>query len=205
MVQDALRHPIYLTSNKPMEYYYWLIPMTVVHVMVLNYVYHAPTPTSPIRFKYDRMPLMRPIRITTNTKSFWSTALVGETRKWEIIDDFQFKLRNNKYVIPSGFVFDAVSVPTPLSLFVSPIGVLLLGGLVHDYIYKYEVLLKEDKKSVSSKITRKEADEIFRDINLDHNGMTTLNYIAYYAVRLGGFIPWNEHRRNNADPLKLTQ
>ena len=41
-------------------------------------------------------------------------------------------------------------------------------------------------------------DEIFRDINIEVNGFYLLNYLAYWALRVGGFVAWNKHRNVNA-------
>jgi hypothetical protein len=49
------------------------------------------------------------------------------------------------------------------------------------------------------KITQKQADQIFRDINIEQNGFHFLNYLAYYALRLGGFVAWNGHRKRNEE------
>ena len=40
-----------------------------------------------------------------------------------------------EYVIEKGFEFDGASVPKFLAMWLSPTGVLLMGGLVHDYGY----------------------------------------------------------------------
>ena len=85
-----------------------------------------------------------------------------------------------------------------LHTWLSPVGVLLMGGLVHDYAYKYETLLKLDKTGTMGTIDQKKADQIFRDINIDNNGLFFLNYLAYWALRAGGFMAWNSHRKVNA-------
>ena len=41
-------------------------------------------------------------------------------------------------------------------------------------------------------------DETFRDINIEVNGFYFLNYLAYWALRLGGWVAWNKHRKVNA-------
>ena len=116
----------------------------------------------------------------------------------EISKDWRFELNGQKYVIPKGFVFDGASVPKFLASWLSPVGILLIGGLVHDYVYKYEVLLKADKKTTTDKMTQKEADQLFRDINIEQNGIHVLNWAAYLALRAGGFVAWNGHRKVNA-------
>jgi len=130
--------------------------------------------------------------------------LIG-TRHWEITKDFHFSLGKENFVIPKGFQFDGASVPKFLSAWLSPVGVLLIGGLVHDYTYKYQTLLKKGKKTVgpwlvgqkTDKLTQKQADVIFRDINIEQNGFIVMNYLAYWALRVGGFVAWNGHRKRD--------
>jgi len=73
----------------------------------------------------------------------------------------------------------------------------LVGGLVHDYAYKYQRLLKQNGEPTDI-MTQKQADIIFRDINIEQNGFHLLNYLAYWALRIGGFVAWNGHRKRNA-------
>lgn len=152
-----------------------------------------------IGFSAKEMPHMQPITIPTAGKGFWGAIfmwLLG-TRTWEIVKDYHFTIHGQNYVIPKGFVFDGASVPKFLASWLSPVGVLLVGGLVHDYAYKYEMLLKKGKKETSHTLTQKEADIIFRDINIEQNGFHLMNYLAYWALRLGGFVAWNGHRKRN--------
>ena len=46
-------------------------------------------------------------------------------------------------------------------------------------------------------MNQKQADIIFRDINIEQNGFHFLNYLAYWALRVGGFMAWNGHRKND--------
>ena len=157
-----------------------------------------------IGFKYKEMPTMRPIVIPTAGKGFWGAIWmwITGTRTWEISKDWNFEINGEKYVIPKGFVFDGASVPKFLASWLSPTGVLLVGGLVHDYAYKYTVFMKKGKKKiVSPPMSQKEADQIFRDINIEQNGFHLLNNLAYWALRLAGFVAWNKHRKNNCSPL----
>ena len=153
-----------------------------------------------INFKYNYMPCMRPLPIKTKGKGFWGAIwmwLTG-TRHWIVDEDWTYSIDGEEYIIPEGFQFDGASIPKFLHTWLSPVGVLLMGGLVHDYAYKYETLLKSDKKNTMGTITQKKADEIFRDINIDNNGFYFLNYLAYWALRVGGFMAWNGHRKVNA-------
>lgn len=149
-----------------------------------------------VGFVNKDMPHMKPITIPTAGKGFWGAIKIWllETRTWEITQDWHFTLQGEDYVIPKGFVFDGASVPKFLASWLSPVGVLLVGGLVHDYLYKYTVLVKKGGK-VSDPMNQKQADKLFRDISIEQNGFHLLNYLAYWALRLGGFVAWNGHRK----------
>ena len=81
------------------------------------------------------MPVLQPIPIETKNKGFWKGILLWllGKRQWEVAEDFWFTLEGGNYMIPAGFQFDGASVPKFLATFLSPTGVLLIGGLVHDY------------------------------------------------------------------------
>ena len=150
-----------------------------------------------VGFYYTEMPQMSPIKIETADKGFWKAVwmwLLG-VRHWEITKDFYFSLKGEEYVIPQGFEFDGASVPKFLAMWLSPTGVLLMGGLIHDYGYKYGTLLRSDRTSIGDK-SQKWMDTLFRDICIEQNGFKLLNYLAYWALRLGGFVAWNGHRKH---------
>ena len=154
-----------------------------------------------VNFGYKDYPHMKPVRIATKGKGFWSAILlwVFGTRHWEIAKDFHYSLNGEDYVIPKGFKFDGASVPKFLAQFLSPVGLLLIGGLIHDYGYKYKTLLLKNGKTIGDK-DQKWMDQTFRDINIEVNGFYLLNYLAYWALRVGGFVAWNKHRKVNAKP-----
>lgn len=156
-----------------------------------------------VGLSFKEMPQMKPITIETAGKGFWGAIWLWLTgsRTWEITKDWQFTVNEQNYVVPKGFVFDGASIPKFLRSWLSPVGVLLIGGLVHDYVYKYTVLLKKGKKSTTDPMTQKEADELFRDINIEQNGFHFLNNLAYWSLRVGGFVAWNGHRKVGAKAL----
>ena len=152
-----------------------------------------------VNFKYTEFPHLKPIPIATIGKGFWGELLLWffGTRHWEVVKDFNYSLKGQNFVIPKGFKFDGASVPKFLAQFLSPVGVLLIGGLIHDYGYKYQTLLLKNKKTNGIR-SQKWMDEVFRDINIEVNGFYFLNYLAYWALRLGGWVAWNKHRKVNA-------
>ena len=160
-----------------------------------------------VGFTYKNMPKMSPLPIATKDKGFFKGVwmwLMG-TRHWEIVEDWHYQLGDNKFVVPAGFQFDGASVPKFLATFLSPVGVLLMGGLVHDYAYKYAGLktagTKKEQK-LEWNLDQKMSDELFRDICIEVNGFKVLNYLAYWSLRLAGFVAWNANRSRDEFDLK---
>ena len=149
-----------------------------------------------VDFKYKFMPVMSPLPIKTKDKGFWKGILMWlmGTRKWKIEQDFNYTLNDVEYKIPAGFEFDGASVPKFLATFLSPVGVLLMGGLVHDYGYKFATLMKKDGSTIGYH-DQKFMDGVFRDICIEVNGFRVLNYLAYWTLRLAGFVAWNGHKK----------
>ena len=156
--------------------------------------------TPNIKFTSKGMTHMKPIAIPTKGKGFWGGLKVWlfVSRKWEIVSDYHYNIDGQDLVIPKGFVFDGASVPKFLHTWLSPMGVLLVGGLIHDYCYKYQTLLCKGKKKAIGMKTQSQLDVIFRDVNIVQNGFRLINYLAYYGLKLGGFAAWNKHRKVNA-------
>jgi hypothetical protein len=184
-------------------YNYWMFTAVAVLIIIgwIIDLFGVDQDEDIVGFRYNEMPHMKPIRIPTAGRGFWKSiwCWFWEVRNWEIAQDWHFEVNNQQYVIPKGFVFDGASVPKFLASWLSPVGILLMGGLIHDYVYKYTVLLKKGKKGVSDTYTQKQADQLFRDINIEQNGIHVLNWAAYLALRAGGFVAWNGHRKNNCN------
>ena len=156
--------------------------------------------TSNLKFSYDELPHLQPIPIKTKGKGFWKGIIMWllGTRNWVILKDFKYTMNGTNYVIPKGFSFDGASIPKFLRTFFSPVGVLLIGGLVHDYMYKYAACKPSSEGAPLMLVNQKDSDRIFRDINIEVNGFYSMNYLAYWSLRLGGWVAWNGHRKRNA-------
>jgi len=151
------------------------------------------------KFNYTGMPHIKPLPIKTKGKGFWKAIVMWllSTRNWELTQDWKYNIDGTDYVIPKGFTFDGASIPKFLRTFFSPVGVLLIGGLVHDYMYKYTHCKPVSAKGALLVVDQKKADQIFRDINIVVNGFYTMNYLAYWSLRIGGFVAWNGHRKRD--------
>ena len=179
---------------------FWQWSLLIILVLVGWTINLLDKRKSNIKFYYKGMPKLEPVPIKTKGKGFWKGIVMWllSTRNWVITEDWKYNINGSEYVIPAGFQFDGASIPKFLRTFFSPVGVLLIGGLVHDYMYKYTACKPSTKKGSLLIVDQKKADQIFRDINIEVNGFYFMNYLAYWSLRIGGFVAWNGHRKRNA-------
>ena len=181
-----------------MKFWQWsLLILIVIIGFLVNLLDNNKKPKQ--KFSYKGMPHIKPLPIKTKGKGFWKAIVMWllSTRNWELTQDWKYNLDGTEYVIPKGFTFDGASIPKFLRTFFSPVGVLLIGGLVHDYMYKYTHCKPVSAKGALLVVDQKRADQIFRDINIVVNGFYTMNYLAYWSLRIGGFVAWNGHRKRD--------
>ena len=181
-----------------MKFWQWSILIAVVIIgAIINFTDKRAKPK--LKFNYKGMPHIKPLPIKTKGKGFWKAIVMWllSTRNWELTQDWKYNIDGTEYVIPKGFTFDGASIPKFLRTFFSPVGVLLIGGLVHDYMYKYTHCKPVSAKGALLVVDQKRADQIFRDINIVVNGFYTMNYLAYWSLRIGGFVAWNGHRKRD--------
>ena len=175
---------------------FWQWSLLILFVIIGFIINLLDKKKSNLKFSYDELPHLQPVKISTKGKGFWKGIIMWllSTRNWVLTKDWKYKINSSQYVIPAGFQFDGASIPKFLRTFFSPVGVLLIGGLVHDYMYKY-THCKPSGKGALLVVDQKRADQIFRDINIVVNGFYTMNYLAYWSLRIGGFVAWNGHRK----------
>ena len=179
---------------------FWQWSLLIILVIIGFIINLLDKKKSNLSFLYEELPHLQPVKISTKGKGFWKGIIMWllTTRNWVITKDWKYKIDGTEYVIPAGFQFDGASIPKFLRSFFSPVGVLLIGGLVHDYMYKYTACKPVNKKGALLVVDQKRADQIFRDINIEVNGFYFMNYLAYWSLRIGGFVAWNGHRKRNA-------
>ena len=178
---------------------FWQWSLLIVLVIVGYLINLLDKKKSNLKFSYGELPNLKPLPIKTKGKGFWKGILMWltSTRNWEITKDWRYKIEDIEYVIPAGFQFDGASIPKFLRAFFSPVGVLLVGGLVHDYMYKYTACKPARTNGALLVVDQKRADQIFRDINIVVNGFYSMNNLAYWSLRIGGFVAWNGHRKRD--------
>lgn len=155
------------------------------------------------------MPKLVPIRIKTKGKPFlirlwrWMTVI----REWEVVEDWEYDLPSGpRIVIPKGFIFDGASIPRPLWFLLSPTGLLLIPGLIHDFGYRYDYVWAVDPSGFAYKdkvnVGQKHWDAVFRRVGLEVNGMPMLDTIAWVALAMGGWWAWKSKRKQYAQEIK---
>ena len=154
-----------LIVSLAMKFWQWTILIAVVIIgAIINFTDKRKKPN--LKFYFKGFPELQPVAIKTKGKGFWKGIAMWllSTRNWILTKDWKYNIDGQEYVIPAGFQFDGASIPKFLRTFFSPVGVLLVGGLVHDYAYKYQTLLCKNKKDTMGIISQARADQIFRDI-----------------------------------------
>ncbi len=148
-----------------------------------------------------QMPKLTPLPIRTKNQPLpvrvwrWITYV----RKWKVAEDWHHTLPDGTtIVVPAGFEFDGASIPKPLWALLSPVGLLLIPGLIHDYAYRYDHLLALDdagnRFAYNQNAGRKYWDRLFKEVGWDVNGLALIDMIAWLALYLFGWLAWNRRR-----------
>lgn len=106
----------------------------------------------------------------------------GETYRVE--SGLAWSYNGTGYSVPRGFLIDGASIPRFYRWRFSPWGKWIRAATVHDWLYR----TKEHG------LSRKEADQIFRELMKQEGvGWWTRN-VMYRAVRFGGWKAWRLNR-----------
>lgn len=121
---------------------------------------------------------------------------VGDN-EWKVIEPFTYKIGNvdsNKFVtVPVDYVTDFASIPRILWSILPPWGRYGKAAVIHDYLYSvhcYTEVVGTDVKTVD--ISRKDADNIFREAMQVLKVNSIVSYGMWKAVRWFGSKAWND-------------
>lgn len=153
-----------------------------------------------MKFLYREMPHLQPIPIKTKGNNFITKIVIWlfSSRKWKLIKNWVFTWEGVDYLIPRGFIFDGASVPRIFWFILSPVGLLLIQGLIHDFGFKYNCLRLNTRKKT---LVFEDAGQLFFDnlffkVGCEINGLPIINGIPWFMLRLFGHSAWNKHRKN---------
>ncbi len=155
-----------------------------------------------------KMPVLLPLPIPTKNRTFIMRLLVWlfDIRKWQLVENWHFELDNGvEIVIPKDFSFDGASIPRIFWAILSPVGLLLIPGLIHDYGYRFNLIWQKtasgDLAPYMEDVGQKAWDDLFKTVGVQVNGFAVIDYIAWLGLRIGGCFAWNRHRDANQTPV----
>jgi hypothetical protein len=123
-----------------------------------------------------------------------------EIRRWRLLENWFYAWEGGYVIIPKGFEFDGASIPRPFWFFLSPVGLLLIPGLIHDYGYRFGFLWKISAGELAKtglEEKRHYWDKVFKDVGKAVNGFAIIDWIAWLALWLfggGAWRDWEGHR-----------
>ena len=119
----------------------------------------------------------------------------GDTGEWELTGDLIYIGRRDQFLVPTGFTTDFASIPRFFQTLIPKNGKYDAAAIVHDYLYRHQPLVASRITRDMKRITRKDADGIFRRIMKELGVGWFRRSLMYRAVRLGGGIPWAKSRK----------
>lgn len=155
----------------------------------------------------NNMPTVKPVPLKTKGKMNWFKKHLKllAIRRWRLVEDYILPLGEDYgLIVPKPFVFDFASVPRIFWPLLSPVGILLVGSVFHDFGYRYNGLLivTPDRGVVFLKLSRLEIDELFKLITVKVNAMKLVPEVAEKVVNVFGHFPWVENRNEHLNVFK---
>ena len=111
---------------------------------------------------------------------------------WYLVNDLIYQTKAGEVItVPSGFDTDLASIPQIFHSIIPVNGRHRSPAIIHDYLY-----VIQDR-------TRSEADAIFLEAMESVGVRWTQRYTMYWAVRIGGGLPWNKRTKDKHANLQL--
>jgi len=145
----------------------------------------------------NKQPKIKAVPRFDKSTPFWKCLFIWLTtnKKWEVAEDVRYKLESGETIlVKKGFVFDGASIPRILRPIISPVGILLVPSVFHDFAYQNKFVLKtSSNRTYFYKQTsdRKYWDSLFKDMSKETHSLKIISILAWAAVRVGGFFSWN--------------
>ena len=186
-----------------------IITISLIVYVVLFILYKIKKPEADPVIDEAAMPKLMPVPIPTAQYDEWLPKVltwIFSIRTWQLTENWRYKLSDkDEIIIPKGFTFDGASIPRPLWSILSPIGLLLIPGLIHDYGYRHNMLWKINDDTVipfAENSNRQFWDELFLKVSLKINGLVLINILAWLALTLGAGYTWRRRRKEHHEPEK---
>ena len=115
---------------------------------------------------------------------------ITSEKMWRLEDEYECHFGGHKFVIQQGFLFDLASIPRLFWRLIAPYELSISAPLLHDYLYRYRGDPPAGTIEPVKVFTRRESDELFRDLMVEEGVSTWRRKVAYWAVRWFGKWAW---------------
>jgi hypothetical protein len=174
----------------------------VIIFVLLWFIYLLVKTDKDSELKPYEMPKLQPLPIPTKNQSDIMRILVWlyAVRKWQVLENWIWQMDKNKeeyIVIPKDFIFNGPSIPRLFWFILSPVGLLLIPGLIHDYGYRHDCLWQIKNGELTDEMKDKDQkhwDLLFKDVGEEVNGVSIVDWIAWKALVHFGKGAWKENR-----------
>lgn len=116
-------------------------------------------------------------------------------RRWSLAAQLTYIGMHDQISVPIGFSTDLASTPRFLWAFFPPFGLYAKAAVVHDFLYVEQPLVYGENITIRKRISRKDADGLFRRIMHESGVGIIKRYLMYWSVRIGGFRSFNRNRK----------
>jgi hypothetical protein len=110
-------------------------------------------------------------------------------RLYHFTSDEGFFIGKDFYKVPAGYEFDGLSVPVPFQWMFPRNGRGKWAGSLHDYLYD----TKGRGLHGDLHVSRKHADQLFRNHLIKDGVAKWQANLFWFAVRVGGWWHWNKN------------
>lgn len=132
----------------------------------------------------------RPAEFLTDLRAL-DVAEGKEVNCFQLLENFTVysEVLEDVITVPKGFTFDGESIPAFVAWIAPPFGQSKRGACIHDFLYRHSGYydLKGDFKTV----TRKQADEVYREFVLLKGLPRWRATMRWTVLRLAGWWAWN--------------
>lgn len=186
-----------------------LIVIWSAGIFILLWILYGLVKTEPkCVIDFDEMPKLHPKPIPTKKHNPVMRILVWlyAVREWRLLENWIWEFEKDKFiVIPKDFEFDGPSIPRIFWFILSPVGLLLIPGLVHDYGYRFDCLWMVKDGQLTDELKNMDRDYwdlLFKEVGEKVNGLSLVDWIAWKALVFGGTGAWKKHRDNPQKMIK---
>lgn len=108
---------------------------------------------------------------------------VGITRDYELVNNYIYKSDGYTISVLVPFVYDRASIPRGLWVFLDKDSLGNVAPLIHDLLYRHGGVLPQNQVTPYRRFSRKDADNIFREVLKKCGVSKAKREAAYLAVR----------------------